>query len=196
MGRGRREDLDVTSLREVGERADEVSAEACSVRLAQTTVRADVELGELGMSAIARVDEAPTVVLGADDLIVDVLRGANVDVVVGELLDQDRGEPDDDAIGHARTSEVVKQDKEREICPEDRLVYPFLTVGPSACTAGIRKVRMERQDECAHALNSVPRGVAAGRPRRLRDFVPRSFRDRAVVRLTPGVPGPPAAALA
>ena len=91
------------------------------------------------------------VFLGANDLIVDVLQGANVDVVVGELLDQDRREPDDDAIGHARVSEVVKEDKEREICPEDRLVYPFLTVGPSARAPGIRKVRMERQNECAHS---------------------------------------------
>ena len=196
MGRGRGEDLDLSGLGEIGKRADEVVTEPRSVRLAQTTVRTDIELGELGMRAIARIGEAPMVFLGADDLIVDVLQGANVDVVVGELLDQDRREPDDDAIGHARVSEVVKEDKEREICPEDRLVYPFLTVGPSACAAGIRKVRMERQDECAHALNSVPGGVAAGRPRRLRDFVPRSFRDRAVVRLTPGVPGPPAAALA
>src|SRR5438094_4967123 len=151
MERGCREDRAVTGLREVADRADEVSAEACSVRLAQTTVRADIELGELGMRAIARVDEAPTVVLGADDLIVDVLQGANVDVVVGELLDQDRGEPDDDAIGHARVSEVVKEDKEREICSEDRLVYPFLTVGPSARAPGIRKVRMERQNERAHS---------------------------------------------
>src|ERR1700716_1363788 len=42
MGRGRREDLDVTGFREVGERADEVTAEACSVGLAQPTVRADI----------------------------------------------------------------------------------------------------------------------------------------------------------
>src|SRR2546426_1259508 len=151
MGRGRREDLDVAGLREVGEGTDEVAAEACFVRLAQATVRADIKLGERGVCAIVRVGETPEVSLGADDLIVDVLQGANVDVVVGELLDQDRREPDNDAIGHARVSEVVKEDKEREICPENRLVYPFLTVGPSARAAGIRKVRMERQNERAHS---------------------------------------------
>src|SRR6266566_2972255 len=151
VGRGRGEDLDLSGLGEIGERADEVATEPRSVRLAQTTVRADIELGELGMRAIARIGEAPMVFLGADDLIVDVLQGANVDVVVGELLNQDRREPDDDAIGHARVSEIVKEDKERKVCPEDRLVYPFLTVGPSARAAGVRKVRMERQNERAHS---------------------------------------------
>src|SRR5713226_1041511 len=147
MGRGRREDLDVAGLRQVGERADEVSTEACSVRLAQTTVRADIKVGELSMRAIARVGEAPKVFPGAYDLIVDVLERANVDIAVGELLDQDRREPNDDAIRHARISEVVEQGEEREICPEDRLMYPFLTVRPPARAARVRKVRMEREDE-------------------------------------------------
>src|SRR6266850_4959701 len=158
MGRGRREDLDMAGLREVSERTNQVAAEACSVCVAQPGIRADIELGERGMRTIVRVGEAPKVSLGADNLIVDVLERAYVDVVVGELLDQDRREPNDDAIRHTRVSEIVEQDEEREICSEDRLVYPFLTVRPPARPAGIRKVRMERQDEGPHARNSVPRG--------------------------------------
>ena len=94
--------------------------------------------------------EPANVVLGPRDLIVDVLDRADVDVTVGELLDEDRRKPDDDAIRHPRIPEVVQQHEQWQICPEDGLVYPFLTVRPSACPAGIRKVRVERQDERAH----------------------------------------------
>jgi hypothetical protein len=99
---------------------------------------------------VRRLGEAANVGLGSRDLIVDVLDGANVDVTVGELLDQDRRESDDDPIWDASIPEVVQQDEQREICPEDGLMYPFLTVRPSPRATGIRKVRMEREDERTH----------------------------------------------
>jgi len=62
----------------------------------------------------------------------------------------------------------VQQDEEREICPENRLVYPFLTVWPSPRAAAVWKVRVERENEGAHArilsqgrrLGSPPRAFA------------------------------------
>src|SRR6267378_4219194 len=135
VGRGRGEDLDVARLREVGKGAHEVATEPRSVRLPQPTVRADIEPRDLGPTLIRCVGEPANVGLGPCDLIVDVLDGADIDVTVGELLDEDRREPDDDPIPHARIPEVVQQDEQWEICPKDGLVYPFLTVRPSACPA-------------------------------------------------------------
>lgn len=150
MRGSRREDLDVARLGEIGKRADEIPTESRSVRLAQPTVRAHIELRELGAALIRSVGEAAHVGLGPRDLIVDVLDRANVDVAIGELLDQDRRKPYDDAIRNARIPEVVQEDEQREICPKYGLMYPFLTVRPSARPAGIRKVRMQREDERTH----------------------------------------------
>ena len=113
MGRGRGEDLDVAGLREIGKRTDEVATEAPSVRLAQSTVRRDIKPRELGAALVRCFGESAHVVLGPRDLIVDVFQRADVDVAVGELLDENRGEPDDDAIRHPGSTEVVQEHEQR-----------------------------------------------------------------------------------
>ena len=135
MCRSGGEDLDVARLREIGEGADEVATEASLVRLAQAAIRTDVEIGELGSTGVLCVGEAPNVLLGAQDLIVDVLERADVDVTVAELLDEHRREPDDDAIRDLRVAKIVEEHEQRQICAEHRLVDPLLTVRPPARAA-------------------------------------------------------------
>jgi len=135
-----REDLDVSGLREIGERTDEVATEARSVRVPQATVGTDVEVGELGPSLIGRIGEASNVPLRADDLIVDVLERADVDVAIGQLLDEDGREPNDHPVRDARVSKIVQEDEQGQIRAEHRLVDPLLAVRPAPGAAAVRKM--------------------------------------------------------
>ena len=103
----------MAGLREIGECTDEVATKAASVRLAKSTVRADIKPRELRATLIRCFGESAHIVLGPRDLIVDVFERADVDVAVGQLLDQDWGEPDDDAIGDPGTTQVMQEHEQR-----------------------------------------------------------------------------------
>ena len=150
MGRGRGEDLDVAGLREIGKRTDEVATEASSVRLAQSTVRRDIKPRELGAALVRCLREATNVVLGSRDLVVDVLERADIDVTIGKLLDQNRRQPDDDAVRHARISKVVQKHEERQVGAEDGFLDPLLTMRPATRSAAVGKMRMKREYERTH----------------------------------------------
>ena len=93
--------------REIRERADEVAAEAPDIRLAQAAIGAEIEVGERGASMVPGIDESSPVLLGPSDLVIDVLEIADVDVVIGQLLDQDRGQADDDPVRDAGFAKVL-----------------------------------------------------------------------------------------
>ena len=161
MGRGRGEDLHMAGPCEVGERADEIAPEARAIRLAQPAKRVDVEARERRAGMIVGVDEPAYVPLGAAHLVVDVLEIAHVDVVVGELLEQDRREADDDAERDTRVAQIVEQHEERQVRTEHRLVDPFLAVRPATRAAAVRQMRVEGEHEGSHeAILAVLRSTS------------------------------------
>jgi hypothetical protein len=120
------------------------------------------------MALVRRVREPPKILLRADDLIVDVLERADVDVTVGELLDEDRRQPDDDAIRNPRVPQIVQQHEERKVRAEHGLVDPLLAVRPAPRTAAIGQMRVQRENECPHRYVLSPKAplLANEPPRR------------------------------
>ena len=121
---------------------------------------------------VAVVDEATDVVVRAVDLIVAVLDEPHVDVVIRELLDERRREPDRDLVADAVIAKVVQQPEERQIRSEDRLVHPLLAVRPAARAAGIRQMGVEDEGEgfghmaivafASRCAGSRPAGMTSG----------------------------------
>src|SRR5437763_5905328 len=126
--------------REIRERADEVAAEAPDIRLAQAAIGAEIEVGERGASMVPGIDESSPVLLGPSDLVIDVLESADVDGVMGQLLDQDRGQADDDPVWDAGFAKVLSQHEQRQICAEHGFVDPLLAVRPTARAAAVRQM--------------------------------------------------------
>src|SRR2546427_3444587 len=122
------EDLDVPAPRKIRERANQIASEADSVSLTEAAERGEIEVGERGAPRVALLHEAGRVPLRAANLVVDVLEVANVDVVIGKLLEEDRRESDDDAVAHALRTEIVKQHEERQVRSEHPFVGPLLAV--------------------------------------------------------------------
>ena len=167
MRRRRGEDLEVPAAREVGERADEIAAEPLDVRATEPAVRAEVEVGEGRALLVRLIHEAPHVGLRAADLVVGIFDEPRVDVAVGELLDEDGREADDDAVGDRGFAEIVEQGEEREVGPQHRLVDPFLAVGPAAGPARVRQMRVESENERSHWSSSHSRRTRATAQRKL-----------------------------
>ena len=139
------------AAREIGERADKVAPEAMQVRIAEPPVRREIEVGERRAPGVVGIDETSHVSLGSPDLVVDVLEVANVHVVIRELLEQHRRQPDDHPIVDARLAQVVEKDEERKIGPEHGLVDPLLAMRPPSGPAAIRQVRVQGENKGSHS---------------------------------------------
>ena len=171
------EDLDVPAPRKIRERANQIASEADSVSLTEAAERGEIEVGERGAPRVALLHEAGRVPLRAANLVVDVLEVANVDVVIGKLLEEDRRQSDDDAVAHALRTEIVKQHEERQVRSEHRFVDPLLAVRPAAGASAVRQVRVQCEDERSHEGHSVTAFAASAGVRC--HFVPQSLPDRA-----------------
>ena len=134
-------------LRERRERADEIAAEPPQIRVPVRAIETGVEARERCTVRVAVTFEATDVGIGALDLIVAVLDEPRVDVVVRELLDERRREPDRDLVRDIVVAQVVQQPQERQVGAEDRLVHPLLAVRPATSAARVRQVRMKDESE-------------------------------------------------
>src|ERR1700716_800036 len=115
MRRTRREDLDVSRAREIGEGTDDVAREAADVRVSMRAEEREVEHRDAAALGVPVPSEALHILIGSLDLIGEVLEEAVIDVGIGELLEERRREPDRHAIRDAGVTQIVEQAEEWQV---------------------------------------------------------------------------------
>jgi hypothetical protein len=149
--------LEVTGARQVRDSTDEVAREASAELAGEPRVVIDIAGGEALESILAEVGEAANILLRAALLVRGVLVETLDDLDVGELLEEDRRQPDGEAKRDSLFAEIEQNGRERQVRSEDGLVHPLLTVRPAAGGAGVRQVTVEHEPEgVGHRVLRVP----------------------------------------